>query len=956
MKLEKIEGFLLKKSWNVQEIKGTLYEYEHERTGAKLLYMKTDDSNKLFSVAFRTTPTDDTGVFHILEHSVLCGSKKYPVREPFVELLKSSMNTFLNAMTFPDKTLYPVSSRNEKDFLNLTSVYLDAVFCPQIYENPNIFYQEGWHFDYPQKGGEVRYKGVVYNEMKGAEASVDTLLSNEVMAQIFPDNCYGYISGGDPRKIPDLTYEKFLEFHKKYYSAGNAIFYLEGDMDVTVVVSMIEEYLEDADTSKKAVTIESQPVRPLEDRTRYYAISDEEDEEEMTRISFNRIFGDYSEKEKLYAASLLFAYLTDSNEAPLKRTILEKDLAQDVVIRVEDGIRQSVLQLQLINTEVDRLEEIKETIKELRAGFKADGLDRQSLESTLNNMEFMFREVVEPRSLYHNIAVLNSYLYGGDPTLYLTYDETFASLRKKLDTDYYKELLVDILDLDSMGVVTMLPSKELEKKEELDEKERILERKAAWTEKEEHEILELNANLSEWQITADTREALNTIPKLSVSDVDVLPKEKKTCVSKYGQANVLTHPSENAGISYVNMYFEIPKEYKDNISEFVILSFLIGKLPTMNSSLLELVQKIKSNFGNLMFDMDAVANDGETDACRALFMVNVSALTAKLPKAKEIIRELLFETDFSQKEAIEQILVQFQNEYRDNVIRNGHQIGIQHACSGHTSVGFAKERLEGLSCYLCVKDYVNNFDTRYEGLLKLVDVLREKILRQCYLTISITSQEEDAAVVYPFVDMFKEGEKQDTNMSFPKRIGERCFVQIPAQISYACAASNIYSAGKQYSGGWRVLCKIASLEYLWNEVRVQGGAYGVGMTIGTTGNVAFYSYRDPEGDKTYLKYKGTKEFIRAFAEAGELDDYIISTIADTEPLLASREVGEAADNEFLRGESYEDLCRERKEILEASSDMLLENADVMEAADKYTNYCLVAAEPGDFEFDVTYTV
>lgn len=946
----------MKQSWDVQELKGTLYEYEHEKTGAKLLYMKTDDRNKLFSVAFRTTPTDDTGVFHILEHSVLCGSKNYPVREPFVELLKSSMNTFLNAMTFPDKTLYPVSSRNEKDFLNLTSVYLDAVFYPQIYENPNIFYQEGWHYDYPEKNGDISYKGVVFNEMKGAEASVDTLVSNEVMAQLFPDTCYKYISGGDPRKIPDLTYEQFLEFHRTYYSAANAIFYLEGDMDISVVVSMIEEYLQKADTSKKAITIESQAIKPLEDRTRYYAISEEEDEEEMTRISFNRILGDYSEKEKLYAASLISAYLTDSNEAPFKKAIFEKGLAQDVMVRVEDGIKQFFLELQLVNTETDRLDDIKAVIKELRTEFKKNGLDRQALEATLNNMEFMFRELMEPRSLYHNMSVLSSYLYGGDPTLYLTYDETFASLREKLDTDYFKELILEFLDLDAMGMVTLLPSRTLEEEEAIDEENRILDRKGAWSKEEEQEILEQNARLSAWQMTSDPKEALDTIPRLSVSDVEVLPRKKKTTLSQYKQACVLTHPSENAGISYVNMYFEIPKEYQDRLAEFVILSFLIGKLPTTNSALIDLVQEIKGNLGNLVFDMDAVASDGETDTCRSFFTVNVSALTTKLDKAKQIIQELLFETDFSQKDAIEQILVQFQNEYRDTIIGNGHQLGIQRASSGHTSVGYAREQLEGLSCYLCLKEYVNDFDNKYESLLELVDALRENILKQCNLTISITSQEEDAAALYPLINMFEEGEKMDTNMSFPKRIGEKCFVQIPAQISYACSASNITKAGMQYSGGWRVLAKISSLEYLWNEVRVQGGAYGVGMTIGTTGNLVFYSYRDPGAEKTYSKYEGTKEFLREFAKEGELDDYIISTVSATDPLLTPREVGEMADIEFLRRETYEDLCKERKEILNASPDMLREYADVMEAVEKYTNYCLVAAEPGDFEADVTYTI
>ena len=280
------------------------------------------------------------------------------------------------------------------------------------------------------------------------------------------------------------------------------------------------------------------------------------------------------------------------------------------MVRVEDGIKQFFLELQLVNTETDRLDDIKAVIKELRTEFKKNGLDRQALEATLNNMEFMFRELMEPRSLYHNMSVLSSYLYGGDPTLYLTYDETFASLREKLDTDYFKELILEFLDLDAMGMVTLLPSRTLEEEEAIDEENRILDRKGAWSKEEEQEILEQNARLSAWQMTSDPKEALDTIPRLSVSDVEVLPRKKKTTLSQYKQACVLTHPSENAGISYVNMYFEIPKEYQDRLAEFVILSFLIGKLPTTNSALIDLVQEIKGNLGNLVFDMDAVASDG----------------------------------------------------------------------------------------------------------------------------------------------------------------------------------------------------------------------------------------------------------------------------------------------------------------------------------------------------------
>lgn len=949
-------GFRLTNTIEVPEQSGIMHEYVHEATGARLLHMETADQNKLFSVAFRTTPTDDTGVFHILEHSVLCGSDKYPVKEPFVELLKSSMNTFLNALTFQDKTMYPVSSRNEKDFFNLMSVYLDAVFHPSIYSNPNIFYQEGWHYDYQEKGGDISYKGVVLNEMKGSVSSIDTQIHNKLMRLMFPDTCYGFVSGGAPEAIPTLSYEQFLEAHREYYSAANAIFYLEGAVDLDKSLAMIEEALADADVTRTAAQFVMQGETAPAEISSEYAVTPGETTEKRTKLAGGKIFCDYTMKERIYSTMMLCAYLTDSNEAPLVRAILEKDLAEDVRINLNDGILQPYLQLSIENTEPECIDEIKAIIRELRAYFEENGVSAEELEPTLNNVEFAFRDVYEPKGLIHNMMALNSYMYGGDPTEFLRYNDTFAFMREQLGTDYYKELILEMLDIDSYSIVTMIPSETAGAISEEEEIERAIAARDSWSEEEEDEVLALNAELLKWQETSDTEEQLATIPKLSLADIDEFPTKRITVENHMGGTTILEHPTDIDGLSYINLYFGVPKEYMDMIPVMSVTSLMLGKVPTKKHNLFELTQQMKSIFGSIEFGMEDYAELANTESTKVYLVASFSCLTHKIEEAKALIKEILFESDFETPEFPLQVVRQDINDYRDEIITSGNRIAVRNISAGLTASCAAKEALDGMEFYDKMKEISADYDNGHAEIVKAAKVFRDSVLTREELVCSITIKEGGLDIMKDFVMMFPEGEAKDCNMEFPHTDAAKNLIKIPAAVSYAAAANNMKAVGASYHGAWRVLTKIVSLEYLWQEVRVKGGAYGCNMRVSGSGNIDFSSYRDPAGAKTYEVYAKTGDFIREFAPGKTYDSYIISTLADMEPLLTPKHEGTLSDHEYLIGVKYEMRCKRRLEMINTTEEQLLECADVLDKLWESERYCLVTSDPKEYEADLEIVI
>lgn len=942
-------GFAVRSVQELTELDATLYQLEYIKNGAQLVWLDNGENNKLFSIAFKTLPSDDTGVFHILEHSVLCGSKKYPVKEPFLDLLKSSMNTFLNAMTFPDKTVYPVSSRNETDFLNLMQVYLDAVFCPAIYENPSVFHQEGWHYELNDADDDPIYKGVVFNEMKGAFSSVDTLLENGMNRLLFPDNCYRFVSGGDPKKIPTLTYEKFLSTHREYYHPSNAKIYLDGNVPIERVLTILdEEYLSQYNRSDIKHEIAVQLPVPSAEAVEYYEIGEEEDSTEKVQMALGKLVCDFSDRKKIMALMVLGSYLTGSNEAPLKQTILQNGLGQDISMSVMDGIAQPYLLIQISNTEYENKDQIKKVLKETIKDILSRGLDKEELAAAINQLEFIVREGEEPQGLMRNINVLNAWLYGGSPDLYLLNDEVFRSLRDALNTTYYDDLLKTILLDDAhTAQLYLLPSKTKGAKDLQAERNELANRKALWSENDVKSVLEENRKLQTWQCEPDTPEALSTLPTLSLDEVNPLPEQLETKHSTLCGVPVLFHELSESGVVHFNLYFSLADCPIEKLGDVSFMTNLLGLLPTKRHCVLELQREIKKNIGFLDYNIVSYAVPNHTDRCKPYFAVTCSVLKDRICDAVELLTEILSETVFDTAQSaalIREILMQCNEGIRQDMMENGHRFAMKRAQSHCATDGLIKEQTEGYAFYVWLKQFADNFEQYIKDFQAYAQSVQETAFSANRMTLSVTSN-EISEEFHTLVDRLKKEKVCPVPEYMTAELScERAkeFIQIPSGVSYAVSAGHLNSYEMQYTGALRILSTILSYDYLWNEVRVQGGAYGCGFQVSATGNVGFYSFRDPDPLRSVQIYRQAAEFARDFCDSDiSLDKYIISTIAATEPLQSPREQGLSADMDELSGISFEDRVRIRTEMLHTKKEDMLSFITLLENMAEKNTLCII---------------
>ncbi|MBD5083361.1 MAG: hypothetical protein HDT34_04285 [Clostridiales bacterium] len=936
----KICGFTVNRIRKNNEINGTLVEMTHDKTGAELCWLDNGEQNKLFSVAFKTLPEDSTGVFHILEHSVLCGSKKYPVKEPFVELLKSSMNTFLNAMTYPDKTVYPISSRNEKDFLNLTSVYLDAVFAPKILENPSVFHQEGIHIELDEE--KPVYKGVVFNEMKGAMSGVDERIEQGINSLLFPDNCYRFNSGGEPAVIPDLTYEQFVETYKRFYHPSNSRFFLDGDIPLEKTLEMINFYLEKYEKSSQI------PVLPMQnpvsnEGSAYYEI-DDENSEKKTVLAFGKIIGTYEEKEKVYAAKVLCDVLADSNESPLKRAILSSGLAEDMEMMVMDGVSQPYLLIIVRNIrDADSLK-IREIINETVHQLVTNGLDKKSVLASINRFAFHLKQVSEPQGLYRATASLSSWLYGGDPMLYLTYNEAVESLKKMAESDAFEKLLEELLlDNSGLAVLHMLPSLTLGIEERKAEEKRIQAELSALTEEEKHQLAVENENLNRWQKTPDSAEAVETLPTLSLSEVNDTPELIKTVEGSENGVTTLYHQINTNGIVYLSMYFPLTMFNLSELTKLSLYPLLFGEFPTENYSVTELQQKVKTYIGSLSFDVEAFGKDNQTEKCTPYLTVRAGILEENLVTAKEIIAEVLTKSKFNDVQKIKEIVMQTYEMVRQSAIGSGHSLGIRAVQAQYSAKGAVNEVINGYSSMKFLHNFADSFDEMVDEFISLVNRVQAEAVCKSNLTVSITASENIS--VSDLVSKIPSGcvvpKEAEYKTSLPKRMG----IRIPAQIAFAIKGYHLSLSDVKMNGSLRIASNIISLEYLWNIIRVQGGAYGAGFPVGRDSSIMCYSYRDPSPARSLQVYDTLSDFICDFCKKDDdLDKFIISAIAATEPLRTPANQGIVADEFWFSGVSDEDRVLTRRQMLSTDKESLKEWCVVFDKMAEDGSVCVVGHE------------
>ncbi len=937
----KLYGFTVNRIRQIDELNSTLVEMVHNKTGAALCWLDNGEQNKLFSVAFKTLPEDSTGVFHILEHSVLCGSEKYPVKEPFVELMKSSMNTFLNAMTYFDKTLYPISSRNEKDFLNLTSVYLDAVFAPKITENPNIFYQEGIHLELNDESPV--YKGVVFNEMKGAMSGVDDRIEQEINALLFPDNCYRFNSGGDPKVIPDLTYEKFVETYHRFYHPSNARFYLDGDIPIEKTLEMINSYLEKYEKENLLPDILMQ--KPVSNEgTSYYEIPSDENCEKKAVLSFGKIIGTWKDKTKLFAAKVLCDVLADSNDSPLKRAILSSGLADDVETVIIDGIAQPYLLIVVRNMNNSDSGKIRQLICDTAQKLVTDGIDKKSLIASINCLAFSSKQMSEPQGLYRATAALSSWLYGGDPILYLTYNDTVDALRKMAETDGFEKLLNELLlESNGMSVLHMLPSETLGNEERKAEEERIKNEISALTAEQKQELSVQNEKLALWQQTPDSTESVEMLPTLSLDEVSDTPEIVKTIESFENGVKMLYHPIQTNGIVYLTMYFPLTKFSLSELTQLTLLPSLFGEFPTENSSVTELQQKIKTYIGHLSFGIEAFAKDNQTEKCTPYFTVRAGILEENLSAAKVIISEVLTQSQFDDVDKIREIVMQTYEMSRQMATSNGHSLGAYAVGAHYSAKNAVDEAIYGYSSIKFLHNFADDFDKTVDRFISLVKKVKTEAVCKSNLTVSITSSENIS--VSDLLSALPNGNPSPETAEYKTVLPKRMGICIPAQIAFAVKGYHLTAGGKEINGSLRIASNIISLAYLWNIIRVQGGAYGTGFPVGRDGSIMCYSYRDPSPARSLQVYDALSDFICDFCESDEdLDKFIISAVAATEPLRTPSSEGAAADELWFSGVTDEERILMRRQMLSANRESLTQWCPLFEKMADEGTVCVLGHE------------
>ena len=942
---DRIRGFLVTRVEDAPDCRGTLYEMTHEKTGAGLVWLKRSDENETFCIGFKTIPEDDSGVFHICEHSVLNGSRKYPVREPFVDLLKSSLQTFLNAMTYPDKTIYPVSSRNDKDFLNLMDVYLDAVLHPAIYTNPNIFYQEGWHYEIRDPKDEPVFKGVVLNEMKGAFSSVDEVLTSELNRKLYPDTCYKYVSGGDPEKITDLSYEQFLAAHAKFYHPSNSRTVLDGDLDIDAALAKIDSFFAEYENENMSFPTGHQDKAEPQVSVVAYEVGEDEDKKEKTEVALAKILCDYDDVETQMAWRVLSTMLTGSNEAPLKKAILEAGLGQDADFSLMDEIAQPFMGLMVRNTEKENAEKIRQCMHDTAAKLLENGLRKEELKAILNQMEFRYREQTEPAGVRLAAEIYQSWMYGGDPAMFISVGDMFESLRRKADTDYFETLIRrDLLDTDAYSMVIAVPDGTLAQKRKEAEIKKLAAAKESWGD-DIDSYIEKNRVLDEWQAAEDTPEQKESLPKLQLSDVNPLPRKMEPKESEYKGVPVLLYPESDNGIVYLNLYFNLAGVTKDHLSEVSLMTGLLLKLRTAKHTLPELQELVRGNTGALVFRNDVFTVNRDRESCYPVLAVHCSVLKQNVAKAVEIIREIMLETQF-EKETILPLLQQYKEQYRQMFINAGHAAAVLRTGAQSSAEGVAKEYFNGYEAFTYTTGLLENYDAKFDELKFACEMYCGELFSKARMTVSITG-EENLSALDSLMEAQPVSQAQRAKVHYPLFEKKTEGIQVPAQISFAVFGNNMQEYAYPYSGVIRTVAQILTFGYLWNEIRVKGGAYGTGFAASPSGNIACYSYRDPSPAASLDTFRKAADYIEELADQNtDLTSYIIGTIAANEPLLSPSAKITISDSRWFSGITYDVRAQLRKEILETSNDDLRKAAAALKKALAEGTGCVVSSAEG----------
>lgn len=946
-------GFKLQKISHIDELDSEAYQFIHEKSGARLLYLDNDDDNKVFSITFRTTPTDDTGVAHIVEHSTLCGSRKFRTKEPFVELLKGSLNTFLNAMTFPDKTMYPVASQNDKDFQNLIDVYLDAVFYPLMTQMPEILMQEGWHYEINDVNDPLKYSGVVYNEMKGALSSPEGLLESRLLNYMFPDNTYSFESGGKPESIPSLTQKDFVDFHKKYYHPANSYIYLYGKMDIMQKLQFIDsEYLSAFDKIDIASHIDKQaPFKGEKRICDVYPVSSGEDKTGKTFLSYNFISGTALDTLKCFAIDLLDYVLFKSQSAPLRNALIKAGIGADVSSSFECGLLQPWWNVTVTGSEAENADKFRKVFIDTVNGLITKGIDKKLLQAAFNITEFKLREAdfgQAPKGLIYNIQLMKSWLYDGDPIVYLQYEQLLKDIKEKINTNYFEELLKEvIIDNPHKLLFTFIPNDKIAAENEQKLSDILKNKKAAMSETEIKGIIENTKKLKKRQQTPDSPEALKTIPLLTLNDIDKNAKKFIFEEKNIGGIKILEHNINTNGIAYINMYFDASVIPADKLPQAFLLVDILSKTATEKYSYEELANTVNLHTGGISFDLCAYSRNGEPESIIPKLIVKSKVLIEKMPQLFAILEEIISKSKFTDKTRIKELIIQSKTNMDLDILNSAHQIVASRLSSYFMPSGAYNEQ-GGLAFYSFIKNLADNFEEQYEKLCADFTELLASAFTRSNLLVSVTLKDSQYKAFTDEFSKFAAGlsEKEYPVQAFPFVIDKKNEgFKSSSQVQYVGCGTNFIRNGYSYNGALLVLATILRCTYFWNKIRVQGGAYGAFVRFGTDGDLYFGSYRDPNLQETIQIYKDIVTFLKTFNVSDrEMTKYIIGTISNLDTPLTPSAKGKSAAAAYIRNTDDEFVQKVRNEVLSVKQEDIRNLAEMIQNCLKDSAVCVVGNE------------
>lgn len=934
-------GFLVLQRDYIKEIEADAYLMEHTVSGARLFYLACNDDNKVFSITFRTPPNDDTGVAHILEHSSLCGSRKYHLKEPFVELVKGSMNTFLNAMTYPDKTMYPVASRNDKDFRNLMDVYLDAVFYPLIYENKYTLRQEGWHYNLNSQDGELTYNGVVYNEMKGVYSSPDALLENEAMKALFPDTPYRFESGGYPDAIPQLTQEAFENFHKTYYSPENSFIYLYGDMDIDDTLAYLDrEYLS---AFVKTGTVNSQinmqqPLERTQEVEAFYPVDSGEDLHNKTYHELSIAVGCAKDVKTSMALRILEGVLLESESSPLRRALLEAKLGQNVSGSYAGSMLQPVMSIKVSGSEYEDKDKFISVIYRTLQQLTVKGIEKKLLEGALNAAEFKLREAdfgVYPKGLIYGIGIMDNWLYGGNPVDGLRYDAILKELRAGISNGYFERLIENyLLDNTHKVLVSLRPQPGKEEADAAATAAVMAQIKEQMSAEEKERYIAECAELHRRQALPDSPEDLASIPILQRSDIRREVEKFALSEEDTAQGKFLYLPAAAHNIAYLNWYFDMTGVPKEQLPYCYLLADVLGKFNTKRYSYEEIATESIMYTGGVAFNVRAVSEAENADSYKIYFTMKAKVMAENMVKLFDILTAVALETSFDDLQRLHDLVDEIKSDWDYNFFNRGQNIAISRLYSYSSAAARVNEQ-DQFSYYEFIKKLADDFENMGERTLEILkslmpvffhkngyifayscDEANKKQVRE--MTSCFNSQLPDSAAACAEPDIIASGEVNEA-------------ITTAGKVQYVAAGGNFIKHGYKFTGAMRVLETILRYEYLWTKIRIQGGAYGATARFEMNGLGVLASYRDPKLQESLQAYKGLADWLRKadFTER-ELNKYVIGTISGMDVPMTNSMRLDAAVNIYLKQISDSVRQQIRNEVLQVSNDDLRSLGQVVE--------------------------